>query len=429
MLAAGVECDLYGEGSAGRNGLFVKFERRASAAGPVGGDDDGLFGPVLDPEAGQGDFAGSEMPEPDGIRPSVPKNGVRECDDAARRGQLPGCGPGLAGGESRDDGREEHSAEEVSGGEHRACQESDKSPPGFFDASLFGERGDDLVEDSVDEGAASGRGVVLRDFDPLVEGHLDGDRGEGGELGHGGSDDEVVHEDDALDIPVSGEFLDVVLIGVVVDKCLFEERLDEFGILLALELRGDADFGVGGAESGEGAEDHDDDVGEVVGPEHGDLFEDIVEAFGVLELLEEVFEQSFVVVEGSFLAEHVLLVVIAFDELGVERPDDFGVFAPTEFPCCDSVVYGVGVCDGPDDGVVDEFGVRVEVFECGQFLLFCDFLPLFGVTGDLDGEHQNLEIEIVGLVDGGHECFFRRHHVVGSGLDVCEERLDDLDAE
>ena len=115
VLAAGVECDLYGEGSAGRNGLFVKFERRASAAGSVGGDDDGFFGPVLDPEAGQGDFAGSEMSETDGIRPSVSENGVRQSDDAARTGCLSGCGPGFAGRESRDDGREEHSAEEVSG--------------------------------------------------------------------------------------------------------------------------------------------------------------------------------------------------------------------------------------------------------------------------------------------------------------------------
>lgn len=165
---------------------------------------------------------------------------------------------------------------------HQIGPGSDQTATGLFDAALFGERCDDLVEHAVDEGAAAGGGVELRDLDPLVEGHLDGDRREGGELGDGRSEDEVVHEDDPLDIPVRGKLLDVVLIGVEVDQGLFEEGLDEFGILLALELGRDADFGMGGSQAGERSEDHHDDEGQVVAPEDGDLLEGVVESVAVL---------------------------------------------------------------------------------------------------------------------------------------------------
>ena len=58
-----------------------------------------------------------------------------------------------------------------------------------------------------------------------------------------------------------------------------------------------------------------------------------------------------------------------------------------------------------------------------------ELLTLLGVADDLHGERQHLEIEVVGLVYGRHERFFRGDHVVGSRLDVGEQRLDDLDAE
>lgn len=129
------------------------------------------------------------------------------------------------------------------------------------------------------------------------------------------------------------------------------------------------------------------------------------------------------------MALHVLLVVIALSELGIEGPDQFGILAPAEFACGDAVIDGVAVGDGADDDVVDELGIGVEVLVGGEFFLSGELLPLFGVTGDLYGEDQDLEIEVIGLVNGGHQRFFRSHHVVGTRLDVCEQSLDDLDAE
>lgn len=38
----------------------------------------------------------------------------------------------------------------------------------------------------------------------------------------------------------------------------------------------------------------------------------------------------------------------------------------------------------------------------------------------------DLEIEVVGLVDGRHQRFFRCHHVVGARFEVGEQCLDDL---
>ena len=51
---------------------------------------------------------------------------------------------------------------------------------------------------------------------------------------------------------------------------------------------------------------------------------------------------------------------------------------------------------------------------------------LFGVTRDLHGEDQYLEIEVIGLVDGRHQRFFRRHHVIRARFEMGEQRLDDL---
>ena len=99
--------------------------------------------------------------------------------------------------------------------QHRA---SDQAAARFLDAAFGGERIDDLVQHAVDEGAAAGRRVVFRDFDVFVERHLDRNRRERGQLGHRRADDEVVHEDDALHVPVGGEFLDIILIGVVIDE-------------------------------------------------------------------------------------------------------------------------------------------------------------------------------------------------------------------
>ena len=53
-------------------------------------------------------------------------------------------------------------------------------------------------------------------------------------------------------------------------------------------------------------------------------------------------------------------------------------------------------------------------------------LTLFGVTRDLHGEDQYLEIEVIGLVDGRHQRFFRRHHVIRARFEMGEQRLDDL---
>ena len=55
-----------------------------------------------------------------------------------------------------------------------------------------------------------------------------------------------------------------------------------------------------------------------------------------------------------------------------------------------------------------------------------ELLTLFGVTRDLHGEDQYLEIEVIGLVDGRHQRFFRRHHVIRARFEMGEQRLDDL---
>jgi len=78
------------------------------------------------------------------------------------------------------------------------------------------------------------------------------------------------------------------------------------------------------------------------------------------------------------------------------------------------------LASGADHGVVHELGVGVEVFECRQFLLFGQLLTLFGVTRDLHGEDQYLEIEVIGLVDGRHQRFFRRHHVIRARFEMGE---------
>ena len=93
------------------------------------------------------------------------------------------------------------------------------------------------------------------------------------------------------------------------------------------------------------------------------------------------------------------------------------------------VVHGVAVGNRADHGVVHEFRVGVQVLGRGQFLLFGQLLTLLGIPGELDGERDDLEIEVVGLVYGGHQVFFRGDHVVGAGLEVCEKRLHDLDSE
>ena len=174
------------------------------------------------------------------------------------------------------------------------------------------------------------------------------------------------------------------------------------------------------------AQDHDHDVGKVVGPEDRHLLQHVVQRLAALQLLEEVLEQLFVVVERALLALHVVLVVVALGQLRVERADQFGIAFPSQFAGRHVIVHRVAVGDGADHGVVHELGVGVEVFECRQFLLFGQLLTLFGVTRDLHGEDQYLEIEVIGLVDGRHQRFFRRHHVIRARFEMGEQRLDDL---
>ena len=59
------------------NRLCVKFERRASAAAPVGGDGHGTACVVGQPEAQHGDFAGPEASETHGVRASRGENRIR----------------------------------------------------------------------------------------------------------------------------------------------------------------------------------------------------------------------------------------------------------------------------------------------------------------------------------------------------------------
>ena len=63
---------------------------------------------------------------------------------------------------------------------------------------------------------------------------------------------------------------------------------------------------------------------------------------------------------------------------------------------------------------------------CRQFFLLGQLLTLFGVTGDFHGQDQYLEVEVVGLVDGRHQRFLGRNHVVCTRFEVREQRFDDL---
>ena len=437
VFAARVEAQAQAACSARCNGLAVKLERRASAAAAVGGDGHGPRGVVDEPHAQLGDLARVQASETDGIAPALFENCVRKRDFRARalcRGALClfWCGVRTPrAGSARCGKREcEHRGQQPERGVCGACGHgSDQAAARLADAALLGQRGHDLVQHAVDEGAAARRRVVFRDFDPLVERHLDGNRREGDQLGHGRADDEVVHEDDALDVPVGRELLDVLLAGVVVDQRLLEERLHELRIVGALELRGDLQFRVRGAQRGERAQHHDEDVGQVVAPEQRHLLQRLVQRVALLQFVEEGLDEAAVVVQRAFVALHVLLVVVALGELRVERADQLGVLRPAQLARGYAVVDRIAVGNDADDGVVDEFRVRVEVFVCRQFLLLGQLLPLLRIACHRDGEDQQLEVEVVGLVDGGHQRLFRGHHVVGARLQVGEQGLDDLYAE
>ena len=176
----------------------------------------------------------------------------------------------------------------------------------------------------------------------------------------------------------------------------------------------------------ERTQDHHHDVRQVVAPEDRHLLQLGFQCLAALQLLEEIFEQLAVVGERALLAQHVILEIVAFRELCIERTDQLRMAAPAQLAGGDMVVHGIAVGDDADHLVVYELGIGVEVFVCRQFFLFGQFLPLFGVARQFHGEGQDLEIEVVGLVYGRHQRFFRCHHVVGARFEVGEQCLDDL---
>lgn len=335
--------------------------------------------------------------ETHGIRAARVEDRVRDGDNPAfPPGLARACLPGAACRGRHGQRQQQHPAQ------HR---DSDKAAAGFPDAAFGGERFDDLVQHAVDEGAAAGCRVVFRNLDVLVERYFDGNRRERGQFGHGCADDQVVHEHDAFHVPVGGELFDVILVGIVVDQRFFEKRLHEFGVFVALELRGDFQFGVRRFQARERTQDHHYDVGQVVAPEDRHLFQLGFQRLAALQLLEEIFEQLAVVGERALLAQHVVLEIVAFRELRVERTDQLRMSSPAQLAGGDAVVHGIAVGDDAGHPVVYELGIGVEVFVCRQFFLFGQFLPLLGITRQLHGEGQDLEIEVVGLVDGRHQRF------------------------
>ena len=445
VFAPRIEGERAGELLSGGDGARLGLERRASATAL--GRDDGRRARrcVVQVEAQHGNFARVQPSETNRVGGSMQERAVRYFDDFPPRGGTCGLferrlttprGERQQRRQRRRSRRSEQDAESLQGGgvggvmRHRrsGARLSDKSAARLLDAALGRQRLDNLVQHAVDEDAAARRRVVLRDFDVLVERHLDGNRGEVEQLGHRRADDEVVHEDDALDVPVGGELLDVALVLAEVDQRLLEERLDELRVLLALELRGHLQLGVGGAEVGERAQNHHEDVAQVVVPENRHLLEHRVERLALLQALEEILDQLAVVGKRALAALHVALVVVAFGELCVERADELGVEAPVELAGGRVVVHRVGVGDDADDRVVDELGVGVEVLVGRQLLLPGQLLTVLGIAGNLDRQGQHQVVEVVGLVHRRHQVLFRGHHVVGARFQMGEQRLDDLDA-
>ena len=193
-----------------------------------------------------------------------------------------------------------------------------------------------------------------------------------------------------------------------------------------LNFAGTLQLRVRRAQVRERTQDHHHDIGQVVAPEDRHLFQHVVQRFAALKLLEEVFEQFAVVGERTLRTRHVILEVVAFGQLGVERAYQLRIPRPVQLAGRRIVVHRVAVGDYADDLVVDEFGVGVEVFVCRQFFLLGQLLTLFGVTGDFHGQDQYLEVEVVGLVDGRHQRFLGRNHVVCTRFEVREQHFDDL---
>ena len=318
--------------------------------------------------------------------------------------------------------RPERAAPEEAGG-----ASSDQPPARFADFPLLGERFDDLVEHPVDESAAAGSGVVLGQVDVFVQGDLDGNRGERHQLGQGGRHDEVVHEDDALDVPVTSELLDIAQVFAVIDEGFLEERPHEVQVVVVFEFGQYLHIFVRLAHGRQRADHHGQHMAQVVVPEDRLFVQRFVEGIALLQLgSEKSLEQLLVLLQGTGFGGHVALVVVGFDKPVVEGADQLRITRPSQLAGSDVVADRVAVGQTADRLVLHEFGIGVEVFVSRQFFAAGQLLALLGVTGDFDRKNQHLEIEVVCLVDRGEQGLFGGDHVVGLRFEVCIEGLDRL---
>lgn len=115
---------------------------------------------------------------------------------------------------------------------------------------------DDFVEDAVDEVAALVGAVGFGQLDVFVEGHVDGDGREVGELGHGHRDDECVHEGETVDVPVLDVSVQFLTAGFVLCNGELKQFVrEELVVLINEEWEERTLCGVGRFERTEGAVD------------------------------------------------------------------------------------------------------------------------------------------------------------------------------
>lgn len=236
---------------------------------------------------------------------------------------------------------------------------SDQSAARFLNLALGREILDNLVQHAVDECARSGGGVVFRNLDPLVEGNFHGNRRKGCQLRYRGGDDQVVHEDYALDIPVGCELLQVGTVCAVIYQRLLEQGPDECRIVIALELGGHLQLRVRGTDRGEGTQYHRDYIAQIVAPHHRHLLQLGIQRITLLHPGKELFQEAAVVVERTLPVRHILLIVVALYHLGIDGADHVGRPLPTQLAEGNVVADTVAVCYERYDSVLHEFGVGI----------------------------------------------------------------------
>ena len=78
---------------------------------------------------------------------------------------------------------------------------------------------------------------------------------------------------------------------------------------------------------------------------------------------------------------------------------------------------------------VYEFAIGVEILGGGEFFVKADLYALLGILANACDECEGVEIEVIGLVDTGKECFFFQGEGVGGTAQVGVDGFQSLNSE